>query len=253
VDFGLYARVLWRFRLIVALGFLLALALAFLSMARISSSGISYRRSQLWSSNVRLLVTQRGAPEVRLYAQGPTKPGTAPTTPGDEAARLGIPVADPGRFNTLAILYAELATSDPVRRLISPNGPIQGQITAAALRDDQSAVLLPLIDLAAVSTSPRGAENLARQSAHALETYVSDQQRTNNVPTSDRVVLETIMQPTQASVFRARSKTIAIVVFLAAMLATIGLTFLLENLRPRVRELGESERAEFQSALRRTG
>ena len=50
MDFRLYARVLWRFKIIVVLGFVLAVALAILSVVRVSSHGLTYRDSQLWSS-----------------------------------------------------------------------------------------------------------------------------------------------------------------------------------------------------------
>jgi hypothetical protein len=251
VDFRLYARVVWRFRLIVAAGFVLALMLAVLSIVRVSPSGITYRSSELWSTTMRLLVTQSGFPEGRLYAQEPTKPGEAGPTAGDQADKLGIPIADPARFNTLAILYAQLATSDPVRRLMLRNRPIQGRIVATALRDDRSGVLLPLIDLMAISTSPRAAVELAQRGANALDTFVARQQRANNVPTSDRVVFRTIVQPKGAVIFQPRSKTMAIVVFLAVMLATVGLAFALESIRPRVRLMREAAEGELERPARR--
>jgi hypothetical protein len=230
VDFQLYIRVLWRFRLIVAFGFALALALAFLSMVNVSRNGITYRQNELWTSTVRLLVTQEGFPEGRLYAQSPT------TTPGattGQTTDTGIPVADPARFNNLAILYAELASSDPVRRLVRRGSPVRGRVVATALRDDASGTLLPLIDLASISTSPRSAMLLAYRGANALSTYVRDQQRVNAVPPSDRVVLQTVVQPRGALVYQPRSKTMPIVIFLVVMFAIVGLAFLLESLRPR--------------------
>jgi hypothetical protein len=251
MDFRLYARVLWRFRLIVAIGFAFALLLATLSVVRVGTHGISYRNSELWSTTMRMLVTQRGAPEVRLYAQEPTQPGQIPPSAGDQAAKLGIPIADPARFNTLAILYAEFATSDPVRRLMLRGGPIRGEIAATALRDDASGVLLPLIDLVAISTSRREAVALAQRSASALDMYVARQQKANNVPTSDRVVVRTIDKPRVPQVYQPRSKTMPIVVFLVVMLATAGLAFLLENLRPRVRSVRDAPEQEFERAARR--
>jgi hypothetical protein len=234
VDLKLYARVLWRFRLLVAGGLLLALALAFLSVMRVSPDGVEYRQSQLWSADMRLLVTQSGFPEGRLYAQPPLKPGEQP----DQAAALGIPIADPGRFNHLAILYAELAASDPVRQLMLRDGPVRGKIVARPLRDEQSGTLLPMIDLTAVSDSPQDAVGLALRTAKALDAFLDSEQRANDVPATDRVVIQSIVTPRGANVFQPRSKTMAMVVFLAVMLATVGLAFLLENMRPRRRELG---------------
>ena len=242
MDFQLYARVLWRFRLLVAVGFLLATTLAVLTVVKVTSNGVTYRQTQLWSTDTRLLVTQRGFPEGRLYAQLPTQPGqTVRETAGD-----GTPIADPGRFNTLAILYAELATSDPVRQLMARDRPeFRGQIIATALRDDRSGVLLPLIDLVAISDSPRAAVDLAIRSATALNTFISRQQAANNVPASDRVVVQTIVQPRQVHLFQPRSKTMAIVVFLAVMFAAVGLAFILENARPRRRDLSQPTESEI--------
>ena len=67
MDFGLYVRVLWRFRLLVVLGLILALSLAMLSFVRVGTDGVTYRQTELWASTTRLLVTQTGFPEGRLY------------------------------------------------------------------------------------------------------------------------------------------------------------------------------------------
>ena len=236
MDLKLYARVLNRFRLLVATGVLLATILAFLSLVKVSSDGLEYREQQLWSAELRLLVTQQGFPEGRLYAQT----GQTPEELENDDSR--VPVADPGRFNTLAILYAELATSDPVRRLMTRDRGPRGVVVATPLRDDQSGVLLPLIDIRAISDSPRAAANLARDNANALNTFISGQQRANDVPLEDRVVVQTIVDPRRVSLFQPRSKTMGIVVFLAVMFATVGLAFILENTRPRRANLaGPSE------------
>ena len=251
MDFRLYGRVLWRFRVVVAAGFVLALLLGLLAIVKVGPGGVSYRHNELWSTTTRLLVTQRGFPEGRLYAQ-PDTSGQTSLTPAQQAARLGIPVADPGRFNTLAILYAELATSDPVRRLMLRGGPIVGKTSATALRDDASGVLLPLIDLTAISTSPSAAVRLADRNADALDAYVESQQKANNVPVSDRVVVRTIVVPRQPQVFEPRSKTMAIVVFLAVLAATVAVAFTLENLRPRVRTADAASETRLESLSRRS-
>ena len=69
MDLYLYARVLWRFRLLVLAGLALAIALATLSVLRIGPDGVSYRDSRLWAADMKIAVTQRGCPECRLYAQ----------------------------------------------------------------------------------------------------------------------------------------------------------------------------------------
>jgi hypothetical protein len=74
--------------------------------------------------------------------------------------------------------------------------------------------------------------DLAQQSADAFRTYIRMQQIANNVPADDRVIVEQLVRPKPAEVARPRSKTMPVVVFLAVMLATVGLAFLLENMRP---------------------
>jgi hypothetical protein len=242
VDLRLYGSVLWRFRVLVALGAVLAVALATLSVFRIGADGVQYRQSELWSSTTRLGVTQRGFPEGRLFA------GIA--TPED-VAKLDIPVADPARLNTLAVQYAELATSDPVRRLMLHDGPIGGKIIATPVVVGENRVMLPYLDIMSISTTPERAVRLAQRSAKALATYIESRQRANNVPTSDRVVVEQIVRPKAPKIFQPRSKTMAIVVFLATMFATIGLAFLLENLRPRKPTAQRVTEPEIQDTPRR--
>jgi hypothetical protein len=249
MDFRLYARVIWRFRIVCAAGFALAVLLALLAVVRITPHGVAYRQSQLWSSTTRLGVTQQGFPWGRLFAVSPAANGTL--TPTDASGKNGIPIADPNRFKDLAILYSELATSDPVRRLILRTGPIRGQITATpvVVQDNQ---VLPLIDLTAVSTTPAKAIALAKHASNALASYIKKQQAQNAVPSTDRAVLQPILTPRKATVYRARSKTMAIVIFLAVMLVTIGLAFVLENLKPRVRDIDEAVGVPFQGQVRRT-
>ena len=54
MDFRLYARVLWRFKLLVVLGLMLAIALAMLShRAASAQTALTYRQTELWSSTTR--------------------------------------------------------------------------------------------------------------------------------------------------------------------------------------------------------
>ena len=223
MDFGLYVRVLWRFRVIVLLGLLLGTSLAALSLVKVGTDGVSYRQDELYAATTRLLVTQTGFPEGRLY-------GTSPT----ETVDPNGPVVDPGRFNNLAVLYAELATSDPVKILMLRDGPVRGKVIAnPVVGGGEFKTLLPMIDLTAIATSPARSIRLAQRSADALTSYVRDKQEASRVPVDDRAVIQAVIRPGQVQLFRPRSKTMPIVVFAAVMFVTVGLVFILENLRPR--------------------
>jgi hypothetical protein len=228
VDFQLYLRVLWRFRFLVLLGVVLAGTLAIFSVVNISTNGLRYKQYELYSSSTRLIVTQQGFPYGRLLAQN--------SGISEEAAQsLNIPMADQNRLNGLTLLYAELATSDPVRRLMRRDGPISGRIIATPVVVQEGRYTLPLIDVVAIAVSPKRATRLAERAARAFETYLTDQQRLNKVPKADRVVVQQVERPRKIEVVRPRSKTLPIVIFFAVSFATIGLAFLLENMRPRPR------------------
>jgi hypothetical protein len=238
VDFALYIRVLWRFRLLVVLGLMLALTLAVLSLVRVGTDGVTYRQTELWASTTRLLVTQKGFPEGRLYGQTATL--------GDET---DTPLVDPGRFNNLAVLYSQLAVSDPVRALMRRDGPIRGRVIVnPAVGGGEFRIQLPMIDMMAISTSPAAAMQLAARSAAALQTYITEGQRASDTPLADRAVIVPVVRPIRAELYQPRSKTMSIVVFLAVMFVTIGVAFLLENLRPRVADAGAAAtKGEFEA------
>ena len=180
MDFRLYADVVSRHRKLVTYGLGLALALALLTMFRVGPDGVGYRQSEQWSSTSRLGVTQQGFPWGRLLAQD------ASTLTPAEAKRLGIPFADPNRFKDLAFLYAELADSDPVRRLMLRTGRIDGEVVANAVIADNG-ITLPLIDVTALAKTPAEAMALSQRGANALASYVAQQQGRNNVPASANV------------------------------------------------------------------
>jgi capsular polysaccharide biosynthesis protein len=156
---------------------------------------------------------------------------------------------DPGRFNNLAVLYSQLATGDQVRLLMRRDGPLRGQIIASpVVGGGEFKTQLPMIDLTAISTTPRGAIHLAQRSSNALTTYIRDKQRASNVPATDRAMIVPVVRPAKVVLFRPRSKTMPIVVFLAVAFVTVGLAFVLENLRPVVRETDLKTHADFEGA-----
>ena len=117
MDLNLYFRVLRRFRVLVGVGFVLALVLAMLAFVRVGFSegslDVTYRQSEVWASTSTVFVTQAGFPLGRatfdeVIPVEPTDGGTAPSY---------IPrYNDPNRFSGYAQLYARVATSDILER-----------------------------------------------------------------------------------------------------------------------------------------
>jgi hypothetical protein len=237
MDFRLYARVLWRFRVIVAAGICLGFALSFLSVVRISFEGgkpaLVYRQSKIWESEARLFVTQRGFP------WGRTAPEYLPTTPENGAP--AVPASDPGRLASLATLYAEFAKGDFVQSVVGVKRAPLVVVEPVPAPPLSSPPILPLISVRALGPTPATSAALARRTADALQAFVQRQQNDARIPEADRVRVEVLSQPNRSLLVKDRGKTVPLIVFLAVLIAACGLAFVLENFRPRLKPVYEPD------------
>ncbi len=252
MDMQLYARVLWRWKVVVVVGLLVAVGLTFLSIYKVPSNGhLTARKQSEYVSYATLFVTQKGFPSGRLGLTPVTTPGStgtqAQTTPQASTAQI----ADLSRLTSLAIIYSHLATSDPVRSIMLHSSPVKGTIQAAALpAAPGSSEDLPLISIAAITDSRDGAVKMARSASSALVSYIEQQQTDNGVPASDRVELALLNRPYQATVYQQPSKTLPAAIFLTVLIATIGMAFIFENLRPRIRTVPDERISSTTTAAR---
>lgn len=242
MDLQLCVRILWRFKLLVALGLVLAIALSVLSFAKVSFAGrspkLSYRQAQTWQSEAMLFVTQQGFP------WGSTTPQYKPANPADGLP--AVPTADAGRLSSQAVLFAQLATSQQVQRLMRqpPAKPTDVSVTTVPAPPYSNPAILPLISVKGLGTSPQKAASLAADQTLAIIKYVQRNQQASDTPKSQRVLVEEVQSPLPklATIVGKRGKTLPIIVFLAVMIATLGLVFMLENMRPGIQAVeDESE------------
>jgi hypothetical protein len=257
MDLQLYIRVIWRFRFLVLGGMILALLLAFASIARFSFDGgpsVTFREKEKWVSVGTLLVTEPDFPIGRSVFEEEVPPV------GTDRPQTYTPKFAPStRFIDLANTYAELVTSDAVREIMLRDGPLRGLVESTPLvATNGSDAPLPMISIRGLASSPEGAVLVAQRANKAFQEYLDNQQDRGGVPTSQRAVLTQVRQPSPATtvMLEGRSKTVPIVVFLTVMLAVIGLAFILENLRPRVRpvaDLSDSHEAPRPVRRRRSG
>jgi hypothetical protein len=235
MDLQLVLRVLWRFRLIVACGVVLAILLAVTSYAKVGFDGkptFTPRESEQWESLSTLFVTSRGFPWGSIGANDPrderelVKKGDTGETPK---------TLDPVHLTGLASLYIRLATSDPILAEMKKRGPIDGALAAYPVySDDQGdGAVLPMVTLSAIAAGPGQAQALADRHVKAFLHYLDREQRRGRIPEEDRVHVQVVRAPSKATLLEARKKTRPVVVFTAVMIAVIGLVFALENLRPR--------------------
>jgi hypothetical protein len=229
MDLKLFSRVIWRFRIIIAAGFVLALGLAVLATAQLTfQNGISlkYRTPTFYKADAILLVTQKGFPwgsAVQQYLDnGNAKTGKPPTAFGDQA-----------RLTYLAQVYAEYADSDTVRRILARKGMPNGTVDAQPMitNPNVGAPTLPLIDISATASSADGTRALAQAATNALVAYIRAQQQASVTPPNDWVIIQELRHPQTVTVVQKPKKTPSILVFLAVMIGVIALAFVLDNLR----------------------
>jgi len=233
MNLSLYGRVFRRFWWVVVPGFLLALVLAFLSFVHVSPHGIAYRQQEVWQSKTLLLLTQRGFPWGRTVF--PTKPGTGP------------PYADPSRFSGLTDLYSQFANGDEVRQIMRKEGaPPTWSIFATPLlptmlgNNPLTGSTLPVIELSGDASSAGQAVAAVAAGRQALMTYVERRQSAAGIPDAQRIDLQILKRSTHPLLIQPRKKTLPIAVFLAVVVASVGLAFVLENLKPRVRAVAQT-------------
>jgi hypothetical protein len=201
MDIRLYLRVIWRFRFLVLAGLVLALAVAFLGMFRVSSHGVSYRQQKTY-----------GATEIlQLKPQGPL-------AGFDPSVNLAL----------LAQIYTTIATTDAVRSQFS-EGRLVGTYSAVQVQTPTGPI--PVIQVSGLAPTPQGATAIANDASEALKAYVAHDQV--SASRSQKVFLKTLTNPEKPIVVRGRRLTLSIVLFLSVLIATLGLAFILENLRRR--------------------
>lgn len=228
-------RIFWRFKVIVALGLLLAVALATLSFAKVSfrhgSPTLTYRQSETWAGRVSLLITEQGFPEGRtifpLSGSGP-----------DVTSKY----ADPNRLAALADFYSRIAMSDVVLERIPHSRGARGRplVTASAVTSALgNGATMPILVISGEASTPGGAVKLTDEAASAFRSYLTEKQDAAGIPSDQRVLLTVLNGAEQPYVVAPRKKTIPILVFMAVLAATLGLAMILEHMRPRIRAVDD--------------
>jgi hypothetical protein len=245
MDLPLIFRVVWRFRLLFVTGMIAAIALSLLSFVRVDTSDgfrVSYRDQEQWESLSTLFITSTGFPWGAVSDQ----PQVAPRT--DD--RRGASGVDAGRLTTLAGLYMQLATSDPVLQLMLQDGPIDGLLQTFPVfsTNNSDGSQLPMVTFSAVTASPESAMRLAQRHVQAFTTFIEREQRRSSIPPEERVRVQVVRQPQGAALLVPRKKTRPIIVFVAVMSAVFGLMIALENMRPRLRPVPEEDAASGRRA-----
>jgi hypothetical protein len=232
VDLSRHLAVLWRFRIVTAIGVTLAIVFAVLAAYTPSSDGLEKRGASTYSSSSRLLVTQAGFPEGRVVLPAPPL--------GEEPNPDSVGFADPARFMALADLYTKLILSDEVRRRI-PERPTPAQVDANPIASVSGAPILPIIELITMSRSPRAAHDLNVHTVTALRGLLKVRQANNDIPVGERVQIAILNAPSPGVLTASPTHTASILALLLCLIGTIAVTHLLEAIRLRREGAAEDE------------
>lgn len=233
MDLARHLKVLWRYRLVVAVGVLLGVALAILAAYHLPS--FERRGIEVWSVESDTLVTQPGFPWGRVtlppQASAPI-PGTeeSPATTDQQ-----LEFADPGRFSSLAMLYSVLAVSDRVRERL-PGRVAPEQVTAQAYdATGNGSTFLPIIRITTQAESAEKARTLNLQAQKGLKDLIEEEQRRNDIEPNQRVRLSPLNAPSRPLLLSGPSMTPSLLAFMLCILGAVALAHVLEALRPRYR------------------
>jgi capsular polysaccharide biosynthesis protein len=96
-----------------------------------------------------------------------------------------------------------------------------------------------MVALSAQASSPARAADLVNGRISGFVRYIEQRQTDAGVGDDRRVVVQVLKHGAagSATIVVGAKKTMPIVVFLAVMIAVFGLAFMLENMRPRIRQV----------------
>ena len=223
-------RVLGRHRALVGFGLLTAFVVAVFVYATPSWDGgpkLTTRVASTWGAQTSLLLTETGYPELRAVpAYRPSNPKTGvPATPA----------GDQQRFANLAVLYAQLAASDQVRRAAERGGcPLPGKVSVDPVTFQTGEFsypqVLPMIRISATAPTPAAAAASVERLKAAFQRYVSARQVAAGISLKNRVLINEIRAHDPPKLIESPSKALPAVVFLALLTLVLITIFGIDNL-----------------------
>lgn len=236
MDLRRHLQVVWRFRRIVAGGFILAIVVALLASFHVSTSGLTWRSDQTFTSTSTLFVTQTGFPWGRVtlpsasLEEAAGLAGNEGTGDSESSGQERREYGAPERFSDLAVVYSYIARSDQVRDLVMPR-PQPDQIVITPVTNPSTGANLPLLLMETHATDQGTAQQLNKGVISALRKYLEEEQEASDIADDERVRVQVLNPPTAAGVTEGRTYMASVVLFIMVMAATLAIVYLLENLR----------------------
>jgi len=214
VDILQLVEVLWKRKWIIAVGAVLGLLLTFRALYTMDIS-LSYPRSfELKPRSFTIYQTS-----VNLMLDEPSfGMGSLQKEEGKEGTSFG-------RLASLATTYSYLITSDAVATRVQKKiGSADGSLEAEPVEDST------VIKVTAEGANSEAVQKLTRTTADVFIAYIRAQQKANNIPPGDRVLVRKLGPPAEPIQIRSRKIEIAFLMFMFPLAASSALAFVLENL-----------------------
>jgi hypothetical protein len=263
-----YLRVMWRFRWLVLLGAVVAVATPFPLLYHIHPllhGRLVARSKASYVASTELIVNNPTGPYLRtqLSTQGATPPShaatkqsqaTATTATAQASARSAQQTSPGVATNThqlidAANLFPLFIGSDAVSRLREQlAGRIPGAVTAKALYSLEQPnkyrpSSLPIIQILATSGKPAKAVKLANSTARAFNLWLVRKQNAAHVPFDQRIIVRPLTVATTAAETGGPSYSLPLIAAFAVFAAFCGLAVAADRRRPRVAQLYSADGA----------
>ena len=218
-------RVLGANRVFVLCGVVLSILAALFVYGSPTWNGtpsIKARAPEVWRASSVLFLTQKGFPA-----------GRAVINPA-------VASADPSRFSSLAVLYAELAASDRVRSLAGisrEDGDIVAEPVIYDIGQYSSPYVLPMVRISVTAATAADAFQGTRSVSRALQRYVTSGQSSAKIRPSERVLIQTARSGSDEAVLvSGPSKVVPMVIFALLVGLFLMAVFGYDNYRAHARE-----------------
>jgi hypothetical protein len=200
----------------VSVGLTVALALAVLSVFRVSSDGVAYRKPETWSNTALLALSEASFLEGRSEL------------PED---------AQPDRFAGLVDSYAARVTSDEVIAALKRQGLLKSDtgakeelpFAASPVPSAATGAPTPLLKITASGPTAYEATRLTTGVTDTFIRVVQARQIRAGTPPSERIKLDILTRAGVPQLTGPRSRTTPIIVFLACMTAVFAAAFIRDN------------------------
>jgi hypothetical protein len=236
MDLARFLQVVWRFKLLLGAGLVLATTIALLSFVRIGLDGgkptFTPRENETWLTATTLLVTQKGFPWGRAILDEVVEAEGGDTAEGQEPVLIPR-FSDPARYSGLAAIYAELAKGDAVQREVRKGGGPGEYYDTMVVAPPGTNASLPMIYIKGYGPTPEAAASVGQRASRAFIKYLDAQQAASGTAPDKRVEVIITQKATTPELFEKRSFVRPMFIFLLMNMVFLALAFALENLRPR--------------------